>query len=309
MKYIFITICLVVLFITPSFAEKGLSLDTAPKNVQDLYALAGTYGHASPIALNLYKKLAEENYTLAQYKLAELYFTGYSSHFSSPRSGRVLADFKKAKHWYKKAAENGHGESQLRLAFLYAENHFEGLEIDYNLAEKWFKKAAEQNAGDARFRLGNFYQHYLKPPQYDKAFHWLEIAAKDGHSVAQYDLANFYLQGKGSTKIDKNKWFYWINKAAKQDNLHALIALSKAYGNGENNIEKNTQKSIALAIRVANKNFSRIWYIRIADAFFEGEGNLPKSYARAKPWYEKAAVKRSEHAKERLEIINNSTPK
>jgi TPR repeat protein len=67
-----------------------------------------------------------------------------------------------------KAAKQGHGPSQLRLGFLYAEKHFTG-EVNYAEAEKWFYLAAKQDADDARFRLGNFYINTKRPPNMEWA--------------------------------------------------------------------------------------------------------------------------------------------
>ncbi len=233
-------------------------------------------------------------------KLGDAYFTGYIDGCKDLKKRKVKIDYPKAKYWYQKAAELGHGKSQLRLAFLYAEKHFTGVENDYSKAEYWFKKAAEQDAGDARFRLGNFYQHYVKPPKYDKALYWLELAAKGGHRVAQYDLANFYLEGKGNIEKNTQKWLYWIEKAAKRGNLHAQIALSKAYELGINGLKQDIQKSITWAIKIANKNKSLLWYRKIADSFWEGRGNLPQNKNIAKIWYNKATKKGDEFAKQRL---------
>ena len=303
---------MLMLFLTLRFAaaEVACTINTAPKTIAGQFSLAQSYetGHCLTInklkAVEHYTNAARAGHMLSQYHLAELYFTGYLPQFNAPEETRIPPDYPRAKYWYMQAAQQGHGDAQLRLAFLYAENHFQGLETDLDQAEKWFLKAAQQNAGDARFRLGNFYQHYRKPPQYDQAFHWLKQAAEGQHRVAQHDLANFYVQGKGGITRDTEQWYYWMLKSAKQDNLHAQIALSKAHQYGENNLPKNAQKSIAWAMRVARRTKSALWYNRIGDAFYTGEGNMPKSIKKAKIWYAYSAEKGDQYAIDRLSEIH-----
>lgn len=310
----FIASFLLALFlsITPAHAEDvSCNLDPESKTMQAQYDIAFSYemGHCSEQdkikAVELYTKLGNDGYAPAQYRLGELNFSGYFPNFESSPDEQIPPDYVKAKSWYLKAAEQGHGTSQLRLGFLFAEKHFEGVSTDLDEAEKWFMKAAESNTKNASFRLGNFYQHYRKPPQYDKAFEWLKKSAEAGHRVAQFDLAVFYLEGKGGIEKDTQAWLHWTLEAAKQDNLHAMIALSKAYQTGANDVEVNAQKSIAWAMRVVERNKSIQWTNRIADAFYEGEGNLPQNLPQAAEWYEKAAKKGDKHAANRLSRISS----
>ena len=61
----------------------------------------------------------------------------------------------KAFHWYEKAAENGYGYAQRRLAQVYDEGYHNGLagvERDRKKALYWYQKAAEQNVDGAQAR-------------------------------------------------------------------------------------------------------------------------------------------------------------
>ena len=103
-------------------------------------------------------------------------------------------DYPAAEKWLLQAAKRGHGQAQIRLGFLYGENHFPGIETNLGTAEYWLIQAADQDAVHAKFRLGNFYQNYLKPPDYPKAEHWLKRASdEDNDGSAQYDLARLYM--------------------------------------------------------------------------------------------------------------------
>jgi|TARA_R110002124_G_scaffold64031_5_gene175381 hypothetical protein len=217
-------------------------------------------------------------------------------------------DYPAAEKFYLEAAEAGHGMAQLRLGFMYAEDHFTGVATDLTRAEYWFLKAAEQDAGDARFRLGVFYRLTKTPPEPEKARHWLRLAAEAGHSAAQYDLAMMCLESGNGQSRDEAQWHNWMEKAAMQDNLHAAIALSRAYQHGLNGLEKDARKSVQWAAKAAEKTKSRLWFRRIGDAYFSGEGNLAANPALAKFWYEKAAKKGDEHAVRRLSEIQNLKP-
>src|SRR5690606_28220780 len=81
-------------------------------------------------ALARYRKAAKEGHMLAQYEMGETFFAGDGA----------PTDYVLAKNWYLKAAEQGHGPSQLRLGFLTAEKHFPGVTADLAQAETWFKK-------------------------------------------------------------------------------------------------------------------------------------------------------------------------
>ena len=305
---------LIVLFlnIAPAYAEEDVcNLNMESKTVQGQYDIAYAYemGHCLEQdkikAVEIYTNISNAGYAPAQFRLGELNFSGYFPNFQSSQDERIMPNYIQAKNWYLKAAEQGHSEAQLRLGFLFAEKHFEGLTTDLDEAEKWFIKAAENDANKAGFRLGNFYQHYRKPPQYDKAFEWLKKSAEAGNRVAQFDLAAFYLGEKGSVEKDTTEWLNWTLKAAEQNNLHAMIALSKAYKAGAHDLRIDNQSSVAWAMRVAERNKSIQWINRIADAFYEGEGNLPQNLPQAAEWYAKAAKKGDKHAANRLSRISS----
>ncbi|MBI4997191.1 MAG: sel1 repeat family protein [Rhodocyclales bacterium] len=99
--------------------------------------------------------LAEHGSVQAQYYMARLAQANDALN-SRTRDAEVV-------DWYRKAAEQGHLESQLMLADIYAR----GMGVRENGAEalKWFRRAADQ--GDAR-SLSALAWHYGKPgPEQD----------------------------------------------------------------------------------------------------------------------------------------------
>lgn len=261
-------------------------------SVADEYTLAKAYDEGyCDITVNKqeaehwYRKAAEQDHMLAQYELAETFFTGDG----------VALDYPEAKKWYLKAGGKGHGPSQLRLGFLHAEAHFDGLTTDYAQAEEWFAKAAEQDAGDARFRLGNFYIHYKQPPDYGKGFIWIKRAAEGGHRVAMFDLARLLLDGRGVAK-NPTLGVEWMTKAAEADILQAQMHLAEMYTE-----KKDVRNALKWILKIAAKPTAAPFYLNKAgDIFFDGWETVPKNYPAAKKYYDRAAAKSDPHALERL---------
>lgn len=138
-------------------------------------------------------------------------------------------DYPKAEDWLLRAAEQGHGQAQIRLGFMYGEHHFDGVEDNLEKAEYWLTKAANQNAEGGKFRLGNFYQHYQKPPDYQKSAYWLKKSADDNdYGSAQYDLARLYLSDHLGP-ADHAKGEHYLNLAAEKGLKQAQIALVTYY--------------------------------------------------------------------------------
>ena len=186
-------------------------------------------------SLEFYKISAKRGNKLAQHKTGEMYFSGTTG----------KPDYVAAKKWFIKSAEQNYAPSQLRLGFLFAEGHFEGLKIDLKEAEKWFIKSAEQQIPDAQFRLGNFYRNYKKPPEKEKAIFWLEQAAKNNHRVAMFDLARML---KENNKNDDA--IFWLKKAADLKLIPALLTLYETYSAQKN--EKLAKKYLEQAAKTGS---------------------------------------------------------
>ena len=67
----------------------------------------------------------------------------------------VLQDFKEAVEWYRKAAEQGHGDAQLYLGNMYKNGY--GVPEDLKAAVKWYRKSAEQGNAKGQHRMGWVY--------------------------------------------------------------------------------------------------------------------------------------------------------
>ena len=222
MKYFswVLTLCMLVFLSTHAQAADAYSCPNSPPS--EVY--------------NCHLRHANDNIASAQEWVGDYYFTGQ---YTDP-------NYPKAEEWYLKAAENGQVRAQIRLGFMYAENHFPGIENNLEKGEYWFQQAANQNTPEGLFRLGNFYHHYLKPPNYEKTLFWLEKAAELNYGAAQYDLARIYQ----SDKIPEQKpdlALKHMEAAANNGIRQAQMALANHYEN-----EGNYTKALDWASILAN---------------------------------------------------------
>lgn len=276
---------------SPAVAQTAVCPSSIPSPVNDyLTALAydkGTCGLAvdQAKATTFLTRAADAGIIDAQYMMGERFFTG--------NGGRP--NYTRAAYWYLKAANQGHGLSQLRLGFLYAEAHYTGVPVDYAAAEKWFAKAAEQNAGDAQFRLGHFYHNYKKPPETEKAIYWLTRAAENGDRNAMYDLGRLLRTNNPKAAA------VWFIKAAERDLLQAQMMASTIYTDGDG-VEKSPAEALRWAKEVITRpNASPFWLNKVADAYMTGAaGTNGKNYEEARILYSRAALRGDAHALARL---------
>ena len=87
-------------------------------------------------ALEIFKPLAEQGDTHAQFALGDMYGFGEG----------VPQDYAKAVKWYRQAAEQGHLKAQLNLGSMYGLG--QGVPQDYIEAHKWYNLAASRSSSD-----------------------------------------------------------------------------------------------------------------------------------------------------------------
>lgn len=166
--------------------------------------------------------------------IAQADCTAMNCAFEKGHAYFMQKEYAAAEEWLLKAAEQGHGEAQLRLGFMYGEHHYAGIEHDPVQSEYWLQKAVDQDVKGSKFRLAIFYMHYLKPADYTKAAKWLKRAAdEDNDKSAQYDLASLYLSGNLGT-ADAEAAEYYLLKSAQNGHKHARIKLVHFYENAGN---------------------------------------------------------------------------
>ncbi len=178
-------------------------------------------------------RAAEMGYPAAQAMVGQWYFLGV---YDTPK------DYAAALTWYRRAADQGHAESQYRIGSLYEAG--QGVAKSDAEAEKWYRAAAEKGFAEAQSTLGSIYFNrtihasILKkhaPPERESdpadALKWLSLAADQGERQSQYLLGSLYLYGEGVPK-EYIKAHMWFN----------IAATSRWAGDEQDQYRKNAEK-------------------------------------------------------------------
>lgn len=108
----------------------------------------------------------------------------------------IIANPYIASLWYKKAADAGSQQGQLKMGNRYFDGI--GVEINFQLAELYWEAAAKQGNIDAQYNLGCLYDGCLTGGSSvacfnpERAGYWLEQAARGGHKEAVEVLNQSY---------------------------------------------------------------------------------------------------------------------
>ncbi|WP_051943989.1 MULTISPECIES: tetratricopeptide repeat protein [Luteibacter] len=141
----------------------------------------------------------------AQFRVANAYVEG---------TAHVTPDAKRAAHWFRRAAEQGHQESQCRLAAHYADGL--GVSRDPFEAAGWYRRAAEAGFADAQCALGSLYARG-QGVNVDRAesLRWWGLAADQGHVQACVNLGVSHYFGRGVPR-DAELAFTYYSKAVER---------------------------------------------------------------------------------------------
>ncbi len=136
-------------------------------------------------------QLAEEGNVQAQYELAGLY------------CNKEPKDYRKAVHWYMKAAEQGHLDAQCLLIKEYSSFL---TNRDYEQLKQWLHVKAEEGIIQAKFYLGEL---YFQLSDYEQALYWYRLAGNQGYGPAMCRLGQMYKNGTGVAQDYKQaeEWF------------------------------------------------------------------------------------------------------
>lgn len=177
-----------------------------------------------------------------------------------------------------KEAENGDYISQNELALKYQQDK------QFKEALYWFTKAAEQEYDEAQFNLAEMYgsgqsgafkllDDYIYISDKEQYFKWATRAAKQGNPKFQEKLAWSY------EKSDPVKYKYWATKASEQGYVKAQSYLGWAYyydvetGKG---VPEDIIKGVYWATRAAEQGDSGSQNF-ITRFYLKGEKNI-KNY-------------------------------
>ena len=226
------------------------------------------------LAVEAFRKAAEQGYADAQYNLGVMYYHGQG----------VPQSYVKAAQWHRKAAEQGYADAQLNLGAMYY--HDQGVPQSYAKAAQWYCKAAEQGNAIAQYDLGVMYDHGQGVPQsYAKAAQWYRKAAVQGDAYAQYNLGIMYHNGQGVPQ-SYAKSAQWFRKVAEQGVAAAQYNLGFMYDHGQG-VPQSYAKAAQWFRKAAEQGYADAQY-NLGVTYQFGEG-VPQNYAKAAYWYRKAA--------------------
>ena len=192
-------------------------------------------------AFRLYKLAAEEGHPAAQFRLGMLYSTGNGIPYLAKRGIGGFSNLKRANNveaakWYKKAADNGHGEAAFYLGNLYASGSID-LKQDYKRALDWYRKADSLGNVDALNNLGYLHDEGLGTPRDQKrAGEFYTRGAEAGSAGAQMNLSAYYFEGLGELNEDLGKALHWAQQADNQGEPGAaekVTAITKLMKSGK----------------------------------------------------------------------------
>ena len=161
-------------------AEQGNAL--AQFNLGDIYSNGRQIPHDYKKAVYWYQKSAEQGNAEAQFNLGDIYSNGnalaqyvlgesYSKH-TDGLSGKEIPpqDYKKAFHWYQKAAEQGYADAQVSLGCMYDSG--QGVPQDKQKAFVWFSLARAQGGMTIVSDFLSLIAKELTPAQLAEAQEW-----------------------------------------------------------------------------------------------------------------------------------------
>ena len=251
----------------------------------------------------------------------------------------VPQDKTEAARWFRKAAEQGHGEAQYRLAMLllsgdgvrrdtaeatrlfrkaaeqgHAKAQFElavrlfkGDDVPQDKAQaaEWHRKAAEQGLAEAQCSLGDMLSKGDGVPKDEvQAVEWYRKAAGQGLAKAQFNLGVMLFEGDGVAR-DPHEAVSWMKKAADQGDGDARAALQredirKVYGELLKAEEAEHYRAELEELMVRAQRGSISAQYQLGRAYAEGSFGLTSDMEQAVEWYRKAAKWGHEYALERL---------
>ena len=238
------------------------------------------------------KKAAEQGDAMAQFKLADTYFSG---------RGGVPADESQAAVWYHKAADQGLALAQFKLGFMYFEGR--GVPKDEVQAAKWYRKAAEQGYRKAQNELGHMYYYGRGVAQdYVKAVEWYRKAAEQGYNHTR--LGHMYAEGLGVPQ-DDDQAVAWYLKGLEKANEDSMYVLGTMYYHGtpsnamhnyingknahtDNDVRKDYAKAAIWTRKAAERGYAPAQF-RLAHMYADGLG-VPQDEAQAEAWHNKGCA-------------------
>ena len=203
---------------TPQPATPSMAPSAQAKDAQASVSAFGTLHDAVAAdqrgdyatATRIYRSLASQGESLAQFLFGEMYDRGHG----------VPQDYAEARKWFRLSADQGNDNAQGMLGTIYLTGH--GVPQDYAEALKWFRLSAIQGNPISQGALGTIYlTGHGVPQDYAEALKWTRLAADQGNADAQGILGAMYADGQGVSQ-DYVHAYMWYDLSAAQGTQSAI---------------------------------------------------------------------------------------
>lgn len=197
-----------------------------------------------------------------------------------------------ASSYYRKAAELGQLQAMNNYGFLLVGSGADVAGTREGIG--YIKKASEGGLNAARRNMAAIYLGGLagekKDP--DAARKLLETAAADGDNQAQFELAQFFLELGGPERLDDDKAWEWLNKAADAGNPNAMATLGSVLFDGKmfgtRKIEPDPAKAVATFSKLADQGIPA-GLRTMGELHASGLAGVPKDFTKALDYFTRAA--------------------
>ncbi len=218
-----------------------------------------------------------------------------------------MHDYPEALKWLELSANQGNAEAQAMLGFMYRDG--KGVKIDYAESQKWLELAAI-NIEDTTIwaELGVFYfnfNDYCPGVKVDpeKGYYWINKAAENKNAGAQCIMGLINLHGV-YVEQDYKEAYHWFTLSAEKNYSDATLDLGWMYENGFY-VKKDIPKALEYYKTGAELgNYNAYYMIGI---IYEKGTEVEKDIPKAKEYYQKGAALGDQDAIDALSRLSTDT--
>jgi len=199
------------------------------------------------------RKAAEQGLAQAQYCLAACYADDDDSHDGRAVPKNLLA----ALQWRKRAARQGHANSQFLVGLYY-----DDVRKSTKQALPWYVAAAKNNHSDAQFNLGVSYDFGdgIKPNKV-LGLKYYAMSARQNHKGALHNLGYSYVYADGVEPTSENveMGFQYFLAAAKLGDRDSQVCAANCLWSGRG-VEKNKEEAMMWLRKSIDQGYTKNWY-------------------------------------------------
>jgi TPR repeat protein len=159
--------------------------------------------------------------------------------------------------WFRKAAEQGHPQSQCKLGVMHVEGR--GVPQDIQAGLDWLRQAAIQGDAEASYQLAKLYHSGSGTEEKENKAETMARLLKDaeqGDAKAQFQLGQLYNSSNSPVsdrKESKTEALRWFRKAAEQGHVEAQYWTGLYYRSGRQVVAKDQDEANTWFLKAAEK--------------------------------------------------------